>query len=90
MKKTILAIIAACALCCIPLAIPALAGISVFGLQLLRTPLSLESVFCALLAALVVSLLVFAMLRGKAKRSQCHSASCDSTGKCGCRATKTG
>lgn len=87
MKKWILAIIAACALCCVPLLIPAVAGLSVFGLQLFGGPLSVDRALCALAPAVLAAVLVFAVLRftRRPAKAGCGKATCDATGKCGCK-----
>jgi hypothetical protein len=88
MKNMVLAIIAACALCCVPLLIPALAGISIFGVQLWGRQLSLDEVLCALAPAVLAAIAVFAVLKwlsSRSKKKACGNAACEPSGKCGCK-----
>jgi hypothetical protein len=87
MKKMILAVVAACALCCIPLFIPAIAGMSVFGYRLAGAPLSLEAILCALAPALLVVIAVFALRKGMRNSTKvgCGNGACTASGRCGCR-----
>lgn len=88
-KKTIIGIILACAACCtVPLLIPALAGVSVFGFSLFQGRLSLDSLICglgfALLAFALVYFVVRAIVKRKPKRT-CAKSSCSTEGTCGCK-----
>lgn len=88
-KKTIVGIILACAACCtVPLLIPALAGVSVFGFSLFQGRLSLDSIICglgfALVAFAVVDLAVKAIMKRKPKAA-CGKTSCSAQGSCGCK-----
>lgn len=86
MKKTILALIAACALCCIPLFIPLLTGASVFGLTLFSRPHTLEAILCAAAPALLAATAVFLLIRSRRARSKgCGNTACAPSGDCGCK-----
>ncbi len=86
MKKTILALIAACALCCIPLFIPLLTGASVFGLTLFGRPLTLETILCALAPALLAAIAVVLLIRSRRAKAQgCSNTACAPSGDCGCK-----
>lgn len=88
-KKTIIGIILACAACCtVPLLIPAVAGVSVFGLSLFQGRLSLDSLICGLSFALLAFTLVYFVVRAIVKRKPkvgCGKGSCPSEGACGCK-----
>lgn len=90
MKKMILAAIAAvaaCAVCCIPLLIPAAAGLTIFGFQLFRTPVSLEAILCAVAPALLAAVAVFVILKMMRRpvKPKCAGTSCSRSGDCGCK-----
>lgn len=89
MKKWIFAAIAACGLCCIPLLIPAAAGLSIFGLQMFGGPWSIETILCSLAPAVLVVLLVAVMLKLWTRRQKaaatCKSDACEASGSCGCK-----
>lgn len=90
-KKTIVGIIVACAACCtVPLLIPALAGASIFGFQLFRGPLSLDTILCAIapaalaFVAVYVAFRIFLAWKRKNKPAFTQTA-CQVEGKCGCK-----
>lgn len=87
MILTTAAIVAACMLCCIPLLVPAVAGLPILGWRLAGSPLSLESLLCALAPALLVGVAAFALLKSikKPAKARCGNAACASSGGCGCR-----
>ncbi|MBP2159097.1 MULTISPECIES: hypothetical protein [Asticcacaulis] len=88
MTKWILGAIAACGLCCIPLLIPAAAGLSVFGLQLFHGPLGIDRIACSLGVAVIVVVIVAWRLKMRSQRSGgsgCKSQACAASGQCGCK-----
>lgn len=90
-KKTIAGLILACAACCaVPLLIPALAGASVFGFQLFKGPLSLDTVLCAIVPAALAFAGVYLAFRlflawKRKKKTACAQSACQADGKCGCK-----
>jgi membrane protein implicated in regulation of membrane protease activity len=90
-KKAFAGIILACAACCtVPLLIPVLAGASVFGFQLFKSPLSLDTVLCAVAFAALAFAGVYLAIRlflawKRKKKSSCAQTSCQTEGKCGCK-----
>ncbi len=90
-KKTIVAIILACAACCtVPLLIPVLAGVSVFGFQLFHGPLSLDTILCAIAPAVLVFVAVYIAYRlfltwRTKNKPACAQTTCQVDGKCGCK-----
>lgn len=68
MKKSILALIAACLGCCALIAIfPAIAGLSLFGL----TALSMENLLCALPLAALGGLAIFMLVKHLRRPRSC-------------------
>jgi len=87
-KKTVIGLVVACLTCCAALIfIPALAGVSLFGISLFGGPLSLETILCGgALALLVVVISYYAIKALRTKRtSSCGQTACSATGKCGCK-----
>jgi ABC-type uncharacterized transport system YnjBCD permease subunit len=90
-KKTIAGIILACAACCaVPLLIPALAGASVFGFQLFKGHLSLDTILCAIAPAALAFTAVYLAFKlflawRRKNRSACVQTACQTEGKCGCK-----
>lgn len=90
-KKTIVGIILACAACCtVPLLIPALAGVSVFGFQLFHGPLSLDTILCAIAPAALAFVAVYVAFRlfltwQRKNKPACAQMACQGDGKCGCK-----
>lgn len=91
LKKTIAGIVAACVTCCtVPLLFPALAGVSIFGFQLFRGPLSLDTIVCAVALAALAFVAVYLACRfflswTKKAKPACTQAACQVDGKCGCK-----
>lgn len=90
-KKTIVGIILACAACCtVPLLIPALASASIFGFQLFRSPLSLDTILCAIAPAALAFVVVYVAFRlfltwKRKNKLACAQTACQVEGKCGCK-----
>lgn len=90
-KKTIVGIILACAACCtVPLLIPTLAGVSVFGFQLFHGPLSLDTMLCAIAPAALAFVAAYVAFRllltwSRRNKSACAQTACQAEGKCGCK-----
>jgi hypothetical protein len=90
-KKTIAGIILACAACCaVPLLIPALAGASVFGFKLFKSPLSLDTILCAVVPAALAFVGVYLVFKlylawKRKKKTTCAQSACQADGKCGCK-----
>jgi len=80
-KNWTLAIIAACALCCAPLLIPALSGVALFATTLAGRPLTLDTILCALPMAILAAIAVFTIV----KALQRHRTGCRTDGDCGCK-----
>lgn len=81
MKKWIFGLIAACTLCCLPLLIPALGGLAIFGAGLYGRPLTLDTVLCAMPLAALAAVAVFAIMTSLKR----HKAKCRADGGCGCK-----
>jgi hypothetical protein len=90
-KKTIVGIILACAACCtVPLLIPALAGASIFGFQLFRGPLRLDTILCAVAPGALAFLGVYVAFRlyltwKRKHRPTFAQTAFQADGKCGCK-----
>jgi hypothetical protein len=91
MKKPIftgLALIAACALCCLPFILPILAGGATFVVKFLGKPMTLETILCSAAPAGIVAVLALWAVKaiiGFRRTKSCVSAACTTSGKCGCR-----